>query len=75
MEWISIDDRLPEYNKTVLIYSKTFGTFCGVCQRITRHVGENSPIDSRWFAIPGWGHNVKPTHWAPIPAPPKSEET
>ena len=66
-EWISVDDRLPEENEPVSIIYK--GHICGVNEgvarmlRLSRHVGEDAPADNRWFFIPSFGHEVKPTHW------------
>lgn len=56
-EWISVEDRLPPKHELVLTYYErgAFGT-----DFITSY-GE-------WFEI---HENGKPTHWQPLPTPPK----
>jgi hypothetical protein len=72
-EWISVDDRLPDENEPVLIAYNCH--VCGVSQgiaimhKLSRHVGKDSPIDTRWFFSPGFGHEVKPTDWKHLPSP------
>jgi hypothetical protein len=38
-----------------------------VLEPITRHSGEDSPVDFRWFVYPSIGYELKTvTHWRPI---------
>jgi hypothetical protein len=59
MNWISVNDRLPDDDTTVLVY-------CG---------DENEPIwlayceDQEWFWVTG--KRCYPTHWAELPEPPE----
>ena len=64
-EWISVDDRLPEPGKQVIIYSR-----CDFCESAF-HIG----IPGKWRVT--WNHEMldadSVTHWMPIPQPPKGE--
>ena len=72
MEWISVEDRLPEYSKHVLVvWGKDRHVAAGAVYPITRHIGKDSPIDDRWFLYPSRSGGIKPTHWMPLPEPPK----
>jgi len=68
-EWVKVDDDLPEYDQRVLVSCENFKSVA-VLQSITRHAGKNSPKDNRWYAFPGWGHQLDPTHWTPLPDAP-----
>lgn len=57
-EWISVKDRLPEKNTDVLIYN------------IEEYIGSDFLTkDGKWF----WNEELPPTHWMPLPEPPKGE--
>ena len=59
MKWISVKDRLPEHEVSVLIYSRDMiwlGYLCG--------------LDDCWEAIGGLQIDSV-THWAPLPDPPE----
>ena len=64
-EWISVDDRLPEPWKQVLIYSRY--DFC----EVALYIG----IPGKWRVT--WNHDMldadSVTHWMPLPLPPKGE--
>lgn len=73
MEWISVDDRLPDNDDEVLIYPTIdigidiIHGFYGALKR-----GEEKRFLYKYY-IPDWGleyynHNV--THWMPLPPPP-----
>ena len=56
--WISVKDRLPEKNTDVLIYN------------IEEYMGTDFLTkDGKWF----WNEELPPTHWMPLPEPPKGE--
>ncbi|MGD2072526.1 MAG: DUF551 domain-containing protein [Candidatus Thorarchaeota archaeon] len=74
-EWISVKNKLPEYDQRVLIYNETNeynkkigrDIICGhrVC---TNKKGEIWISDVR-------GYNCMPvTHWMPLPDPPEGEK-
>ena len=64
-EWISVDDRLPEPWKQVLIYSRY--DFC----ESAFYIG----VPGKWRVT--WNHEMldadSVTHWIPMPQPPKGE--
>ena len=64
-EWISVDDRLPEPWKQVLIYS--LHDFC----ESAVYIG----VPGKWRVT--WNHEMldadSVTHWMPLPEPPKGE--
>lgn len=65
-EWISVDDRLPEFCVSVLarcFYNGKWRTL--VCHTSKEHAGE-------WYTdeVCQW---VKVTHWMPLPELPKGE--
>ena len=58
-EWISIDDKLPEENMDVRVYEPEVGQCVAWLD------------DGDFYAL---GVNfVEPTHWMPLPDPPKEE--
>ena len=64
-EWISVDDKLPEPWKQVLIYSRH--DFC----ESALYIG----VPGKWRVT--WNHEIleadSVTHWMPIPRPLKGE--
>jgi len=62
-EWISVKDKLPEPMKAVLIISKSTGIpfFDGIA------------ID--WVRDGKFNRFKKVTHWMPLPAPPKEDDS
>ena len=64
-EWISVNDRLPEPWKQVLIYSRH--DFC----ESAFYIG----VPGKWRVT--WNHKMldadSVTHWMPLPQPPKGE--
>lgn len=78
-EWISVEDRLPEYGEKVLfryvmdykfpektISSKVKVGMCCGCLSSTNKNGHRYDLDARKHC---YVFNV--THWMPIPEPPK----
>ena len=73
-EWISVDDKLPPYNRDVLVYRPNMAMKILV-DSYDGYYGED---DDEWHE--GWaryGNDIhgKPiiTHWAYLPQPPKGE--
>ena len=73
MEWISVEDRLPEYQKNVLVVftniSKQVVHSVAYVSRMSRHLGEDTPYSDRWW-IYSSRSEIKPAHWMPLPEPP-----
>ena len=59
--WISVKNRLPEEDVYVLAHN-------GVAPFIAAHTTNPS---NRWYAISGF--TICPTHWMPLPEPPKED--
>ena len=73
-EWISVDDKLPPYNRDVLVYRPNMAMKI----LVDNYEGYYGEDDDEWHE--GWvkyGNDIhgKPviTHWAYLPQPPKGE--
>lgn len=65
-EWISVDDRLPDYGEWVLVINEAYKED----QRYTMYnVGCTIRSPSLNFTF--WGRKI--THWRPLPEPPKED--
>ena len=67
MEWISVEDRLPEPMQEVLVFDGDDLVFVRLW---SWDDGESHWYDS-YGAIDSCGSNI--THWMPLPEPPKGE--
>ena len=73
-EWISVDDKLPPYNRDVLVYRPNMA----MKFLVDNYEGYYGEDDDEWYE--GWakygtdihGNHVI-THWAYLPKPPKGE--
>lgn len=69
-EWISVDDRLPEIGEVVLAYSN---------ERAVFYIAEWFTVEGVIYFYCSTGPSTEdymyrnPTHWMPIPKPPKQE--
>lgn len=64
-DWVSVDERLPEDDENVLVYSgdkEMFIAWCGVLGRTWRDSFRDAPYDE----LVG----ISITHWMPLPKPP-----
>ena len=70
--WIPLSEKLPEEKTYVLILADTIaGKMAKVSFRYKDSAGNNC-----WTALDEYGKNLfdwKPTHWMPLPEPPKEE--
>ena len=57
--WISVKDRLPKIGAKCLVYADGKMT-------VAKHIANNDWITGVWFPVP--------THWMPLPEPPKEEK-
>lgn len=67
-EWISVEDRLPEKNQDVLVYS---GNFIGGMMNVYTYVGNDNWADDYGH----WGNTELEgiTHWMSLPTPPTTK--
>lgn len=69
MEWISVNDRLPDYNTHVLVYEPKYDG--GEIRIASLH---KNPYDGKieWLDsnCEYWGIEFNFTHWMPLPQPP-----
>ena len=73
-EWISVDDKLPPYNRDVLVYRPNMA----MKFLVDNYDGYYGEDDAEWHE--GWAkygkdihNNPLITHWMPLPQPPKGE--
>jgi hypothetical protein len=63
--WISVEEQLPEYGERVLV----FGGFT----RYVAYYDKNRYGGESWHKLNSKSHYCNPTHWMPLPEPPKEE--
>jgi hypothetical protein len=66
-EWISVEDRLPEEDKDVLV----FGYYHEAFQTLICHY--RTDFKGQWFTSVAGQQVYEVTHWMPLPQPPKGE--
>jgi hypothetical protein len=66
MEWISVNERMPESRKMVLVFAKGMNTLTGI--RMASY-DKTEPASMYWHGII-MGHERGVTHWMPLPDPP-----
>ena len=73
-EWISVQDKLPPYNRDVLVYRPNMAMKI----LVDKYAWHYRDDDNEWYedwALYGKDANGNPviTHWAYLPNPPKGE--
>ena len=73
-EWISVKDKLPPYNRDVLVYRPNMAMKI----LVDTYDGYYGDDDDEWYegwALYGGDTHGNPviTHWMPLPHPPKGE--
>ena len=73
-EWISVEDKLPPYNRDVLVYRPSMAMKI----LVDNYAWHYRDDDNEWYedwALYGKDANGNPviTHWAYLPKPPKGE--
>ena len=73
-EWISVDDKLPPYNRDVLVYRPNMAMKI-VVDNYAGYYGEDDDEWHEGWALYGKDTHGNPviTHWAFLPKPPKGE--
>jgi len=69
MEWISVNDRLPEQVSFVLCYPNTKICLFGKLGDF----GKERMFTSYNIDMEYWDNEASITHWMPLPEPPKTE--
>ena len=69
MKWISVKDRLPEKCGRFLVY----GSRGGIYTAEFRKFGDLGGEYPHWHKLNSKNHRCDPTHWMPLPEPPKGE--
>lgn len=64
--WIPVGERLPGTGEIVLVYGKRGGIYTAEHNRNGRWPGSFWKLNSK-------SHHCDPTHWMPLPYPPKEE--
>ena len=62
-KWIPVTERLPEHGKVVLVYGKRGAIYTAWCNSLYKNPG--------WHKLNSKNHYCDPTHWMPLPEPPK----
>lgn len=65
--WIPVTDRLPGTGEIVLVYGKRGGIYTAEHNRNARWPGS-------FWKLNGKSHHCEPTHWMPLPEPPKEDD-
>jgi hypothetical protein len=76
MEWISVDDALPQENQRVIYYFEHTGISIGTYNQVEypEEVAGKSGIYGNCFSGSG-GYLVDDvTHWMPLPKPPTGKD-
>jgi len=63
MEWISVEDRLPDNERRVAIVYKYKDS-----NIVKTYIGEYNPFEKRWINTLD---DITITHWMPLPKPPE----
>ena len=71
-DWIECSERLPEEDGRYLVFP--IGKYYGEVVNFTKWHYEEIPSNSFFFEHYEMLHVITPTHWMPLPAPPKVPE-
>lgn len=66
-EWISAKEKKPEFGVSVLVFCRIYGTFIAHYEFVGEFDGEKF---GNWHDGKALGI-LPPTHWMPLPSPPK----
>ena len=66
-KWIPVKERLPKYGERVLVFG-------GVTMYVA-YYDKNRYGGESWHKLNSKSHYCNPTHWMPLPQPPKEEAT
>jgi len=75
MSWISVKDKLPEGDETVILFGRRMlqrGFFVEPGHRSEGYM--DVWVSCEWDGCGGYEEFEEVTHWMPLPEPPKEEE-
>lgn len=67
-KWIPVTERLPELGKYVMVYGNRGGIYTAY---LSRYWPDSDYI--AWHKLNSKNHHCEPTHWMPLPEPPKGD--
>lgn len=78
MEWIKCSERLPNDDEDVLIYDYRDGIGIGFYEysNVSGYYEKDGSFfitNSGWEVSYDWARHMDPTHWMPLPKPPKED--
>lgn len=68
-KWIPVTEQLPEECGRFLVYGSRGGTYTAEFRKFS-DFGSEYP---HWHKLNSKNHHCEPTHWMPLPEPPKGE--
>jgi hypothetical protein len=77
MEWISIEEALPQENQRVIYYFRHTGISIGIYNRVEypKEIAGQSGIYGNAFSGRGGFLVDDVTHWMPLPEPPVGKDS
>ena len=79
MEWIKVEDRLPEDMQEVLVFGNTEvnnekTTYLAIFHKNVqcKDINGKVHVESQFWEIQ-YGYDMDVTHWMPLPQPPKEK--
>ena len=66
--WIPVSERLPEFDESVLVFCRIYGRFLATYVQVGEFDGQKY---GNWRDFKGQLGILPPTHWMPLPEPPK----
>lgn len=74
MEWISVKDELPRFDENVLVYHEWIGqskTYKEVEIAFVSSITTGADYKNVDWQTVSERRSIEPTHWMPLPEPPK----
>lgn len=77
VKWISVTERLPEAHEAVVVFHPKYSNIHIAAYYRELETQPEVHCVNKWYVYGGFGVvlNPEPTHWMPLPEPPKDGET